>query len=183
MKKLLKESDIRRMMKFANIGKLSESFLDRLEEEEIEEGHGDYKRDHDEVEEAADMEGADDMEKMGDIGAEAEEEGVPGAEDVDPAVAKATETLVAAVADAIADMPGAPPVSVDSDTADDAMGDEGPEATMPPAPEDEMPEDETAAALEEADVELEEDNLSENDEFINEVARRVAKRILKESKK
>ena len=43
--------------------------------------------------------------------------------------------------------------------------------------------DEVTSALDEAEIELEEDALSENEEFVNEVARRVAKRILESRKK
>ena len=54
MSKLLKEDQIRRFMKLASIGNLSEGFVDTLEEEEVDEGMGMYKRD-DEMEEGMGM--------------------------------------------------------------------------------------------------------------------------------
>tara|TARA_Y100001937_G_C7097072_1_gene320604 strand:+ start:616 stop:1164 length:549 start_codon:yes stop_codon:yes gene_type:complete len=182
MKKLLKESDVRRMMKFANIGTLSESFLDRLEEEEVEEamyGNRDEEGMGEEMDADPDMDAAPDMDDAPDMG------DADAGDDVDPAVAKATEAVVAAVIDALDAVPGAPPVSMEKDADDaepmDMKGDDPDPMDEESLEEEEI--DEVTSALDEAEIELEEDALSENEEFVNEVARRVAKRILESRKK
>ena len=199
-KKLLLNEDVtRKMMKLANIEPLASSFLDgmstvneggamhgaddpdpygkRDDEEEkgaVDEGGMMYQRDDEPEEEMDDMPPMDDPEDMGDedMGGERDE----------------IESLVNAIADAIEQETGVP-VSVDGGAGEEGgeeMPPEDPEADMdmPPAedePEEEVPleEDEVAADLAAAGVTLEEANVE--DDLVNEVTRRVARRLLRRS--
>ena len=70
-KNLLQESDIRRMMKFANIGALSDTFVEKLNEGSYNEEEADEAMGADEVHGMAPHEAA--MDEMGDMMPEAEE--------------------------------------------------------------------------------------------------------------
>ena len=204
MKRLLNEDITRRMMKLANIPSLSDNFISNSNEElqegmggvappafgrdddELEEGVNDldeeleegvYGRD-DELEEKMDMgpeaEDAEEDADLGDLGAGAE-----GDADVDvlglvSAIADAIEAHTGVNIDVAGDGEGdamdAPPMD-DEPAMDEPAMDEMDEVT-----EDVMEED-PAAALEEADINLEEEMTEED--LVNEVTRRVAARLLK----
>ena len=179
VKKLLEESTIRKFMKYANIEPLAETFLDSVEEEEELDEMGDemsYAREEDELDmEAgeAELEVADEEPDM-DMGGDVDEDMV--------------RQIVAAVADAISDVTG-----VDVGVEDEA--DEGPEMEMGEEPEEDMPEEEPVemAEAEESSEETVEEAKEEDDEemkeefdydsVVSEVARRVALRLVKETKK
>ena len=159
-KKLLLNEDVtRKFMKLANLGSLSEGFM-----EDVEEGMGAYARD-DEEELGPDA-AADEVVPDLDV------EDAPEAEaDVDSAE---IESLVNAIADAIEAETGVP-VSVDG--AADEGGEEEPVADDPmPEPDVEADVDDD---LEAADVTLEEDGFE--DRVVNEVTRRVARRLLRQA--
>ena len=172
-KTLLNEGEIRRFMKLANLRSLTENFID--ETEELEEGGMAYARDDEMPEDDAPV-----------------DEFPPGLED-EPDAGPPGEvdvmSLVDAIANAISQETGVD-VSVDGDEApEDPMAGEE-EAGLPPSPEDEMPpeeevmqEDEIEEDLAAADISLEEDeNISEED-LVNEVTKRVARRLLRQSAK
>ena len=175
-KRLLKEDVTRRMMKLANIGTLTESFIE--ETEELEEGGMAYARDEEEaMDEMAydrdeDLEGAPEEEAMD----------VPAEGDID------VEELVSAIAAAIEEKTGVE-VAAEEPAMDEPMDDMPEEEPMDdageePAPEEEevMQEDEIEEDLSAADVTLEEEALDEED-LVNEVTRRVARRLLRASAK
>lgn len=168
-KNRLDESTIRRFMGLSGLGPLGENFIDRIREEE---------------EELA-PEAEPEMDAEPEMGAEPEMDAEPAAVSLDGADA-ATEmaTDVAdAVADALSDVLGKHGVEV---TAGEAG--EEPAADMGAEPEAELPAEEPA----EMDAEMggeEEDPLAEagielvdNDALVQEVARRVAARLIRESK-
>ena len=184
VKKLLEESTIRKFMKYANIEPLAENFLDTVQEDD----------DFGEEEEVdVDMAGEEpEMDMAGEPGMDMEPE-----PEVDEEL---VQRIVAAVADAIEQETG---VAVDveggaepeMDMAPEPEGELGPEMDMAPEPEEEPVE---MAEAEEEEVEegyskkynREDDDLeeSESEEFdyesvVSEVARRVALRLVKESKK
>ena len=227
MKKLLNESEIRKFMKFANIGPLTDGFVERLtesemtnldearpenmkdddemdegrgakkskkpmredEEGEMEEGMG-MKRPvmkDDEMEEGmndAKMKHDDSLDEMGynmkdddmDEGAhEGGDDDQRGEEPAEPAAAGddgAVEAEVSVEAEDIQALRTAREVidqilaGADGDMGGD-MGDD-----MDPMAAEPMEEDE----LEEADLYLEDESIDED--FVNEVTRRVAKRLL-----
>ena len=196
-KTLLEEATIRKMMKLANIEPLVSNFLDRgalkeekagrmdrtdiankatgrwlKEEEELEEGHGAYDRDEEEV--------AD----LGDLDEPAPPEAGP--EDPAPDLESGpvdVVSLVDAIADAIEAETG---VSVDVEGAgaegegdvdlEEPLGADEP-LDAPPG-EEELMEDEVEEDLAAANITLEED-----DDLINEITRRVARRLLRKSAK
>lgn len=177
-KNRLDESTIQRFMGLAGLEPLGESFFDRIEE-------------NPEEEEAMDL-GAEEAPDLG-----AEEAPDLGAEEApaDPATAEAAATMAQDVADAVADALttalGQHGVTVDAGGEADAA----PEAEM--APEDEMaPEAEMApeeAGLEDeepleetnplARLESSDVNLVDDESVVQEVARRVASRLLRSTKK
>ena len=170
MSKLLKEDQVRRFMKLASIGSLSEGFVDTLEEEEVEEGMGMYKRDgedepvmeEEELDLEMDAEG-DDAEV--DVEADAEEGGAGLEGDVMDIITTITNALEQEYPALDIDVSG------DGDEGDD-LGDEA----EVDAPEDLGDEDEEV--LEAVDV-------VEEDELVAEVLKRVTARLrkaLKESK-
>ena len=166
MKKALNESTIRKFMKLANIEGLSENFVEKNVNEE-------------------------------DMGAEFGEEDEDAMGEVSP---ETVEAIVDAIADALESVTGVE-INVDSTGGGEEV-DMGAEEEMP---EEEMPEeefvdtaedavemssdeeeleegwDEIEEALEEADVSLDENPNKED--FLNEVTKRVAKRLLNLSKK
>lgn len=173
-KNRLDENTIRRFMGLAGIEPLGESFFDRIEENPEEEAAMELGGEEAPVEEPA---------------LDAEE--APA----DPATAEAAATMAQDVADAVADALttalGQHGVTVDAGGEADAA----PEAEM--APEDEMaPEAEMApeeAGLEDeepleetnplARLESSDVNLVDDESVVQEVARRVASRLLRASKK
>ena len=188
MSKLLKEAQIRRMMKLASIGTLSENFVSALEEEEVDEGMGMYKRD-DEMEEG--MGGAyggrDAEEHM------MEEEEMDAMDDDKGMEADKEEVamdIITAIADKLSDEFDLDiDVSADAEPADDmddmgGMGDEPMDEPMGDEPMDDM-EAEADEMMEEDEV-LEGVDVVEEEELVAEVLKRVTARLrtaLKESKK
>lgn len=176
-KRLLKEDVTRRMMKLANIEPLTESFIE--ETEELEEGGMAYARDDEEaMDEMAydrdeDLEGAPEEEAMD----------VPAEGDVD------VEELVSAIAAAIEEKTGVQvdveggaeePAMDDMPAEEEPMDDAGEEPPAEEEGEEVMQEDEIEEDLAAADVTLEEEALDE-EEIVNEVTRRVARRLLRAS--
>ena len=174
-KHLLNESEVRKMMKFANLRGLSDGFVEKLQE-----GHYGVDEELYEAEE-------DDMEDpgaMGDLGAADDEmpaapgmDAEMGAVDADPEeiasaiIQGAIDAAAEYGVDAAIERPGeegmeAPPA--DDAAADDEMG---PMGDMPEDPEAE--EDPLEEMLDDAGF-----NLQEDEDVVNEVARRVAKRLM-----
>jgi hypothetical protein len=180
MKKLLKESEIRKMMKFANIGALTNTFVEKLneaglydeEQELMDPEYEDAPEDELGLEEPVGLdepEGDDlDLEEpAGDLGGATVEAGLEGLNAFLEAAIEHPDEIREKVNVELSDEP-----ALDEPMPDEPMPDEDEDADMPPSPDMGMdsPEDE----LEEAQIELEED-----DYFVNEVVRRVAKRLLK----
>jgi len=177
-KRLLNEDVTRRFMKLANIGPLAESYIDETMYEEEEE-------------DLAGLGGEEDLAGMGD------EEGLEGAPEEDPMGVPDeggeldVEQLVSALVDAIEEtVPGAEGmISVEGEAGgEEEMGMEEPgaEEEMPGEEEEPMPGEEEEEVLHEDDIE--EDlaaanvSLEENeDSIVNEVTRRVARRLLRAS--
>lgn len=167
-KSLLNESTIRRFMKLADMDNLAENYIERstfTEEEEIEEGYGMPKSDDEEEPMEMKEEEEMDAEEM-----DAEEMG-PEEMDAAPEEGGADEELVQRIVSAIAsavEQETGVPVSVEG-------ADEGEE-------EVEMPEEEEEVEMEMGGEEpamrdmMEEENF---DNYIAEVTKRVAARILK----
>jgi hypothetical protein len=199
MRKLLKESDIRHMMKLANIPALSDGFINKLQEtsiyeqEEEEDEFGPPPEDVDlpgGLEAPEDVEGAEDLEAPEDLETPEDLEGgeALGA----PATVESGLEGLSAFLDAVTDHEVGPQlankIQVEKTDEEGVEGEE--ELGLPPeeeAPEgeeelgaefevppevggEEVPEEE----LEEAQIEMVED-----DDFVNEIVRRVAKRLLK----
>ena len=194
MRKLLKESDIRQMMKLANIPALSDGFINKLNETSI------YEQEEEEFGPPEEEGPPEDLEAPGDLEAP-EEEGPPeefgGEEDLEGGgvtVEDGLEGLDAFLKAAIAH-----PDEVREKVQVEMTGEEGAEelggeedlGMMPPEGEEDlgMPpegeedlgdamdmgdEEEPEEELEEAQIEVVED-----DNLVNEVMRRVARRLLK----
>ena len=191
MKKLLKESEIRKMMKFANIGALSDTFVEKLnegeyfEEEAVEEVLSlTEEEDEDEdlgpepepeepvVDEPAPDEPMDEPlgdEGPGDAGGTTVEAGLEGLNAFLEAAVEHPDEIREKVNVELTDEPALDEPLGDEPALDEPAGDE-PEGLDLDAPDEMSPEEE----LEEAQIELEED-----DTFVNEVVRRVARRLLK----
>ena len=191
-KQLLNESDIRKMMKFANIGALSDGFVERLTEasmadadEEMAEGMQEdemeetlYEQEDEEVDAAVPPEM--------DMGDEEELEG-EGEGDVLGHVSDAVEALKAALeAAGPAGAEAAAAITVQEEGGEEELDepemDMGGEEEMDMGDEEEMPAD---LAMEPEEGEGEEEALAEmvdEEEVMNEVARRVAKRLLRMKK-
>ena len=172
-KTLLNEGTVRRFMKLANIGALSENYFDRppmyREGEEDEDPVGDPAAGDAPLD---DPMAADDMAPEGD--------GQAAAKEVPP---EAVAAIVDAIAGAVSDVTGTPVEGGEDAGAEAAPVDEPaavdePVGDVPPA-EDEAPLEEIEAALAKANVNL---SLTE-DELVAEVARRVAKRLVRESRR
>lgn len=201
-KQMPTEAEIKKMMRFANIHPLSDKFLKENEEAEkaegaeqeeeelseentntddtsIEEGGMPYKRDDDEKkdenigeemgEEEAPLDAEDPMPEM-----EPEAGAEGGTEEM-------VNRLVAGFAELIADVTGVP---VSSETSDE----EAPMDDMPPMDDEPAMDDEpggrdmyeeTTTELDETNTELEE---TTTEEIVNEVTRRVAKRLVELNK-
>ena len=180
-KQLLNESEVRKLMKFANLGALSENFVQDLEEEDettpagLEEV-GQPLEDPDAMTSPDDMpmddQGAEDVEDVEDVEAvDTGDEGVTAEVTIGTEEATALIGLLDQLKDAV-DVPG----EADEAGEEMALGSE-----EDPLVADEEPTM-TAESVEEAELEedLEKGNvqLYEDDEVVNEVTRRVAKRLL-----
>ena len=173
-KKILEEATVRRFMKLAHIDKLSENFLDTVQEEDekVEEAAESTEEKVDESEETVDeevqlpeeddMEGGEEPEAidMGD-----EEEAAPAA-----------EADVAAALKTIADALGAAGIDIEVKDDGEEMADE-PEMDMGDEPAEEDPMQQEMAQDDE------EEAMEENDEFIDTVANKVLNRIRETLKK
>ena len=163
-KNRLDESQIRRFMGLSGLTPLGENFIDRIREEE----------------EAAPAPEADmEMDAELDMGEE-------------PAATQMANDVADAVADALSDVLGKHGVEVTAGEAgaepamddapmDDAPMDDAPMGDEPEPAMDEMKyrvEDEEEDELEEANIEL-----VDNESIVQEVARRVAARLVKEASK
>jgi len=170
-KQLLEERNVRRFMKLSGQGTvLAESFLDKINEMELE--------------------GEEELAPapIGDLGPELEDDELPLEGDADEVVVK---DLVDAIADAITAETGID-VSVTGDGAEEPLPMEDelgePEGNLDQGlpVEDEVPlqenKDEIDEDLEAADVEVQEGAMDE-DALVAEIARRVARRLLRESAK
>ena len=177
-KNRLDESQIRRFMGLSGLTPLGENFIDRIREEE----------------EAAPAPEADmEMDAELDMGEEPAADGG----DAEPAATQMANDVADAVADALSDVLGKHGVEVTAGEAgaepamDDAPMDDAPmdDAPMDDTPVDDEPEpamdemkyrveDEEEDELEEANIEL-----VDNESIVQEVARRVAARLVKEASK
>jgi hypothetical protein len=170
-KNRLDESTIRRFMGLSGLAPLGENFIDRIREEEEELAPEPMPGEGEEA--ALDAAPEGEME-MGD------EEAAAPAEPAEAASEMATD-VADAVADALNQALGKHGVEVSSGEAgaeapmDDVPMDDAP---MDDAPMDDVPMDDEEAALEEAGIEL-----VDNDAMVQEVARRVAARLVRESRK
>ena len=172
-KKLLEESQIRRMMKFANIGTLSDGFVGRLnEQEEMEapEEEGGEEMD-------MDLGGEDDMGMDMEMGGDDE-----AGDEVLDAVSDLVDSVKDFVRRASKDPSAADMISQEREgeegeegleepepMGDEPMGDEPMEEVMYEGEDEDMQED-----LMEVEVV---DDEKVDEEMMNEVARRVARRV------
>jgi len=174
-KQLLKETQIRRMMKYANIGSLSDGFVERLHEQEMMGGE-------EQEEDAPDA--------MGDPMPDAEPEGEEGEMDMDMAGEEegAGDEVLEAVEDVVDGLKRAlAAAGPEGQAAADAIFVEGGEDEGGEEPEGmdlggEAPEMETGAEEPEGMEGLEEVTVVDEDaeiqeEMLQEVARRVARRV------
>ena len=221
-KELLNESEIRKMMKIANLTPLAGGVISRLnetygmEEDSVEEGkhedkdpvdemkHGD--KDKDPVEEGIyeDEDAVTEEMAEDDLGGDMDMDAAGGDAgdapvDVDPDMAK---DIVMDILDMVMDAAkaklgdAAPEAEIDADGGDDMGMDDAPMDDMPmdmspeaekeeagitPSPDMGAPDDEEKPPMEE-DYALEEDDTL-GEEFVNEVTRRVARRLIKASRK
>ena len=154
-KSLLTESEIRKFMKFAKLGSLTENFIDNnMEETVTEEGVVEETLEEEALEEEAVESPADFVQDLVDVIMQH----LPGT-DISVEKGEGEE-----VVDDMADM----------GDEEAPMGDMGDEEVPPEMPGDEMP------ALDDDEEEEEEPDMSG---LVNEVTRRVAARLLKENKK
>lgn len=198
MKKLLKESEIRKMMKFANIGTLTDGFVEKLneagyyqedvmteeEEEDVEDvdpaALADEPVDEPAVDEPVDEPALDEPvdEPGGDLGAGVTaEEGLEGLgkfleavtdPEVGPELAGKVQVTLADEPEM--EEPGLEEPGLEPEPPDPGLEAAPEEPGLEAAPE----EEEDLGELEEAQIDLEED-----DAFVNEVVRKVAKRLLR----
>ncbi len=175
-KHLLNESEVRKMMKFANLKGLSDGFVDKLQE-----GH--YGMEEELYEEADEELEADPMAAAGEMSPADSGEALPGEEDlaVDAAIDDA-EATPEAVATAI--IQGALDAAAEfgvSGTVEDEGGLDAAEAPLEDEEEDGLDAAEAPLEDEEPLEEMLNDagfSLHEDDDVVNEVARRVAKRLM-----
>ena len=177
-KTLLNEGTVRRFMKLANIGALTENYLDGPMYKEGEE-------DEDPVGDPAAADAPMDDPMAGDADPAAADmapagDGEAAAKEVPP---EAVAAIVDAIAGAVSDVTGTPveggeDAGAEAAPVDEPAAVEEPAGEAPPA-EDEAPLEEIEAALANANVNL---SLTE-DELVAEVARRVAKRLVRESRR
>ena len=194
-KRLLNEQTTRRMMKLADIPVLAENFIE--ETEEVEEGMGVYDRDEEEPLPEEPPEGEE-----GALPPEGEEEPLEPDVGLEPEtdvaeeggeVAQAQDALVDALR-LLAKLPGAKPVEVEGDGeegVEELPLEEPPVEDLPPEGDELPPEEEVPLGPDEVEEDLsaagitldEEEDVVSEDDVINEVTRRVARRLLRESAK
>lgn len=201
-KKILEEATIRRFMKLASIDKLSENFLDTVQEEEqveeatetteetveeseeIEEGKEEVTEAAEETVEEATEEGAETVDEEVQLPEEDDMEGGEEPEAMDMGgeeeAAPAAEADVAAALKTIADALGAAGIDIEVKDDGEDMADE-PEMDMGDEPADE--EDPMQQELAVAEGEDEEEKMEENDEFLESVANKVLQKIRETLKK
>ena len=177
-KSLLSEGTVRRFMKLATLDNLTETFVDTLDEEELE-------SELDLPAAAADVEDHFGDEEVDELAAD--DEGAPL--DVDP---DTVEALVSAIADAIGDVTG-----TEVTVTGESPGEELPPEDFAPEEEGEvedvevadveLPEEEPALEEEQAIVDEEEDPTTESIKIpaglVEELTRRVAVRLVRDAKK
>jgi hypothetical protein len=186
-KTLLNESEIRRFLKLANVGAIGDQRLQQIseteqfkgakldeEEEEVEEGlmgaAGELmgQRDEEGEEEAdVDMEMGAEEEPMDDMGDDEPEDLAMGDDAGGQMVS--VDDFMSALESALEDVMGEPTSVEMSDDEEPLDEPEGMEMEMGPEEEEEEPMDDMGALQE--------------DEIVNEVARRVAARLVNEKKK
>lgn len=181
MKNLLTENEIRKMMKYADMNTLADGFVQRVNENYMEQEDPMMEEEEEEMPPADDLEaGAEDMGAEDPPPVDEPEMEAPPAGDMD------VEALVSDLADIISKHTGVD-VEVEDDGAgaaeepmEDPMAGEEEEAAMAPSPE--TPEAPEGGEEEEEMMEMDGDDLEEEtlDEVVNLIARRVAKRILTE---
>ena len=157
-KSLLTESEIRKFMKFANIGTLTENFIDNNMEEAVTE---ETVTEEDVVEETL----TDDT--LEEEAVESPADFVQDLVDVIMQHLPGTEISVEKGEDDMGDEPM-------DDMGDEPMGDMGDEEAVPEMPGDEAPESGEMAP---------DDGEDDVDALMQEVTRRVAARLLKENKR
>ena len=158
-KSLLTESEIRKFMKFANIGTLTENFIDNNMEEAVTE---ETVTEEDVVEETL----TDDT--LEEEAVESPADFVQDLVDVIMQHLPGTEISVEKGEDDMGDEPM-------DDMGDEPMGDMGDEEAAPEMPGDEAPESGGMAPDDEEEPDM--------DALMQEVTRRVAARLLKENKR
>ena len=187
MKKLLKESEIRRMMKFANIGSLTNGFVEKLNETSLY-GETDSLYEQEDDLDAAAPEDAPDAPPPEELPDDTELDVDDDALDVEDelggdtgAALKGVETIMQAVKMGLEEMgmeEVAAKIDVEMTSAAEEPGLEEPGLEEPglgePGMEGPPPEEE----LEEEGLEMMEDEA-----LVNEVVRRVAKRLLKRKRR
>jgi hypothetical protein len=179
-KQLLNEQEIRKFMKFANIGALTENFIDRVNEEEVDvEADDEVAGDEIAGDEVAGAEIAGD-EIAGDeiAGDEIAGDEIAGDDAGELGIEKSqAEEILTAVVDKLADVLG---IEAEVENSPDgADRDELPaldDMSMPP-------EEEEGPASEMGAPEIEDDEEPDMDALMQEVTRRVAARLLKENKR
>ena len=110
-KTLLTEREIRKFMKLSNLTPLRETFLTRLEEQELADEEGAEAPEGEEM-------GGEEMEMGGEEPAP-EEDAEPAGED--EGMEAAVEQVVSAVVDALKDLPGAPDISMETEEGGEEM--------------------------------------------------------------
>ena len=180
-KQILSESEIRRMMKFANIQPLTNKFLKESEladdpaaEEKEEDAEAKALQEEEELE--AEEEEVEVSAEPVEEPIESDEVAVVDTDDsletaVDEALLDKVKELAAGFADLVSDVMG---VEVTAEMPEVADIEPGGEMEMADAETEE--EEEVEVPLEEAGIELEE---STEDDIVNEVTRRVAQRLIK----
>jgi hypothetical protein len=179
-KQLLNESEIRKMMKFANIGPLAGSFVGRLneaEETEEEDPGADFAGAEEDPEDFEDPTAAEEPPTDVEAGAEDEGTGSQVLDAVGELVEKLKDVLELLPPDgpevaAMIQVQGADAEdTADAGMEDFAAADLGGEAEFPPVPGEEEEAPTMVAEVEMVDEEEVEE------EVVNEVARRVARRL------
>ena len=177
-KKLLSEAQVRRFMGLAGLNPLNEMYHEKEEgmrEAELDEMRGEMKKD----DEMREMRG--EMKKDDELMEAEEEDEMPPMADEEPAEMEGGEADVDMDVEDLADVKSALETLQDKlgpllDQAEDGEGTEEPEMDMPDA--EEAPEEEEKE-MDMMEAELAEVNMELNEEeIVNEVARRVAKRIV-----
>ena len=175
-KRLLQETTTRRFMKLANIGTLTENFIDETvyEEDELEGGDDGLGPDAEDapVEDELPMDTEMDADMDGAVADDAP------ALDLSPAE---TEELLTAIGEKVEELTGNP-VTVGSEEEADPEMDMGLEPDVEDAEAEMGPGPEMGDELDEANISVDEDEVNEED-FLNEITRRVAARLVKMSKK